>query len=46
LMFYASFAARLAPWLRTPGRAKVFNRVSGATFIAASALLATVKRQS
>ena len=45
LMFYASFAARLGPWLRTPGRAKVFNRVSGATFIAASALLATVKRQ-
>jgi threonine/homoserine/homoserine lactone efflux protein len=46
LMFYASFAARLAPWLRTPGRAKVFNSVSGATFIAASALLATVKRQA
>jgi threonine/homoserine/homoserine lactone efflux protein len=46
LMFYASFASRLAPWLRTPGRAKMFNRVSGATFIAASALLATVKRQS
>jgi threonine/homoserine/homoserine lactone efflux protein len=44
LMFYASFAARLAPWLRSPGRAQAFNRVSGATFIAASALLATVKR--
>lgn len=44
LMFYAGFAARLAPWLRVQGRAKVFNRVSGATFIAASALLATVKR--
>lgn len=44
LMFYASFAARLAPWLRVQGRAKVFNRVSGAIFIVASALLATVKR--
>lgn len=44
LMIYAGFAARLAPWLRVQGRAKVFNRVSGATFIAASALLATVKR--
>ena len=44
LMFYASFAARLAPWLRVQGRAKMFNRVSGATFIVASGLLATVKR--
>lgn len=44
LMFYASFAARIAPWLRTPGRALAFNRVSGATFVGAGALLATVKR--
>lgn len=44
LMFYATFASRLAPWLRTPGRAKAFNRVSGSTFIGASVLLATVKR--
>lgn len=43
LTFYAHFAARVAPWLRTPGRAKIFNRVSGATFIGAGALLATVK---
>jgi threonine/homoserine/homoserine lactone efflux protein len=44
LTFYAHFAARVAPWLRTPGRAKMFNRLSGATFIGAGALLATVKR--
>ncbi len=44
LMFYATFASRLAPWLRTEGRAKAFNRVSGVTFICASLLLATVKR--
>jgi threonine/homoserine/homoserine lactone efflux protein len=44
LMFYASFASRLAPWLQVQGRALVFNRLSGLTFIAAGALLATVKR--
>jgi threonine/homoserine/homoserine lactone efflux protein len=44
LMGYASFAARLAPWLRVRGRAKVFNRLSGGMFIAAGVLLATVKR--
>jgi threonine/homoserine/homoserine lactone efflux protein len=44
LMFYATFASRVAPWLRTQGRARVFNRISGITFIGASALLATVKR--
>ena len=44
LMFYANFAARVAPWLRTPGRALAFNRVSGATFVGAGALLASVKR--
>jgi len=44
LMFYASFAARIAPWLRAKGRARVFNRVSGALFIGAGALLASVKR--
>lgn len=44
LTFYAHFAARVAPWLRTPGRAKMFNRISGATFIGAGALLATVRR--
>jgi threonine/homoserine/homoserine lactone efflux protein len=44
LMFYATFAARLAPWLRVRGRAKLFNQASGAIFIVASVLLATVKR--
>ena len=44
LTFYAHFAARVAPWLRTPGRARMFNRLSGATFIGAGALLATVRR--
>lgn len=44
LMFYASFAARVAPWLQQSGRATWFNRVSGATFVGAGALLASVKR--
>ena len=44
LMFYATFAARVAPWLRVKGRARAFNRTSGAMFIGASALLASVKR--
>lgn len=44
LMFYANFASRAAPWLQTAGRAKMFNRVSGATFMGAGALLASIKR--
>jgi threonine/homoserine/homoserine lactone efflux protein len=44
LMTYATFAARVAPWLRTPGRATMFNRLCGATFVGAGALLSTVKR--
>lgn len=46
LMFYATFASRLAPWLQVKGRATIFNRISGFTFVAAAALLATVKRAS
>ncbi|MEP6720439.1 MAG: LysE family translocator [Variovorax sp.] len=46
LMFYASFASRIAPWLRTEGRARWFNRASGSVFIGASALLATLKRSA
>ncbi|ARN19952.1 LysE family translocator [Piscinibacter gummiphilus] len=46
LMVYATFAARLAPWLRERGRARLFNRVSGATFIGAGFLLATIRRAS
>ncbi len=44
LMFYATFAARAAPWLREPGRARIFNRVTGSLFVGAALLLATVKR--
>ncbi|MFZ6655014.1 LysE family translocator [Undibacterium sp. TJN19] len=44
LMLYATFAARLGPWLRSKGKAKMFNQVSGSIFVAAAALLATVKR--
>lgn len=44
LMFYASFASRIGPWLRVRGRARLFNRLSGAIFIGAAVLLATVKR--
>ncbi|EGF31129.1 putative homoserine/homoserine lactone efflux protein [Oxalobacteraceae bacterium IMCC9480] len=44
LMTYASFAARIAPWLRAPGRARRFNQVTGAAFVGAGALLATVHR--
>ena len=44
LMFYATFAARAAPWLREPGRARIFNRVTGGLFVGAALLLATAKR--
>lgn len=44
LSFYAHFASRVAPWLRTPGRARMFNRLAGGMFLSASALLAGVRR--
>lgn len=44
LMFYSHFAARVAPWLRAPGRAKIFNRATGGIFVGAGTLLATVER--
>ena len=44
LMFYSSFAASVAPWLRAAGRAKMFNRVTGSIFVGAGTLLATIKR--
>lgn len=44
LMTYANFAARIAPWWRAPGRARRFNQVTGAAFVGAGALLATVHR--
>jgi threonine/homoserine/homoserine lactone efflux protein len=44
LMFYATFASRVGPWLRKAGRARTFNVVVGSSFVGAAALLATVKR--
>ena len=38
------FAARLAPWLRQPGRARWFNSVSGSLFATMGALLLVVRR--
>jgi threonine/homoserine/homoserine lactone efflux protein len=38
------FAARLTPWLRQPGRARWFNRVSGSLFAVMGALLLVVRR--
>ncbi len=38
------FAARLAPWLRRPGRARWFNRLSGGLFAGMGALLLIVRR--
>lgn len=44
LSVYSGFAVRMAPWLRSAGRARAFNRATGALFIAAGALLATARR--
>jgi threonine/homoserine/homoserine lactone efflux protein len=44
LMFYATFASRVGPWLRKAGRARTFNVVVGSSFVGAAALLASVKR--
>ena len=44
LMLYAVFAARMGPWLRSKGKAKIFNQVTGGMFVGAAALLATVKK--
>ena len=38
------FAARLAPWLSQPGRARWFNRISGSLFTTMGALLLLVRR--
>jgi threonine/homoserine/homoserine lactone efflux protein len=43
LTFYAHFAVRVTPWLQTPGRARMFNRLTGAMFIGASGLLVAVR---
>lgn len=44
LMLYAMFAERMGPWLRSKGKAKMFNQFSGGVFVAAAGLLATVKK--
>ncbi len=38
------FAARIAPWLRQAGRAKVFNRISGSLFTAMGCLLLAARK--
>lgn len=38
------FAARLAPWLRKPGRARWFNRASGSLFAGMGTLLLMMRR--
>lgn len=44
LMFYANFAARLAPWLRVKQRMRWFNRACGSVFMGAALLLSGLKR--
>ena len=44
LSVYSGFAVRMTPWLRSAGRARAFNRATGALFIAAGILLATARR--
>ena len=38
------FAARIAPWLRQSGRARVFNRVSGSLFAGMGVLLLAARK--
>jgi threonine/homoserine/homoserine lactone efflux protein len=38
------FAARIAPWLRQSGRARVFNRISGSLFAGMGVLLLTARK--
>ena len=38
------FAARIAPWLRQQGRAKVFNRISGSLFAGMGGLLLAARK--
>ena len=44
LLFYAYLGARSSNWLLAKGRAKVFNRLTGAVFIGAGALLSLTNR--
>ena len=44
LLIYAHLAHRSTGWLLKKGRAQIFNRITGVTFICAGALLSTSKR--
>jgi threonine/homoserine/homoserine lactone efflux protein len=46
LSIYAVTAAKARFWLQEPGRAKLFNRITGAVFLVAAGLLATSKRNA
>jgi RhtB (resistance to homoserine/threonine) family protein len=46
LSVYALTAARARHWLQQPRRATLFNRVTGAVFLLAAALLATTRRNA
>ena len=43
-MLLAVGAQRILPWLGTGRNIRIFNRISGGTFIGAGVLLATVER--
>jgi threonine/homoserine/homoserine lactone efflux protein len=44
LAFATLFAARIAPWLRRAGRARLFNRVSGGVFACMGCLLLAARK--
>jgi threonine/homoserine/homoserine lactone efflux protein len=46
LLTYAGLASRIAPWLRQRGRQLIFDRLCGATFVTAGALLLTLRRSN
>jgi threonine/homoserine/homoserine lactone efflux protein len=46
LLTYASLGARAKAWLAEPGRATLFNRITGGIFLGAAGLLATAKRNA
>jgi threonine/homoserine/homoserine lactone efflux protein len=44
LTLYALSASKAKHWLQTPGRAKVFNRITGVVFLVAAAYVASSRR--
>ncbi len=46
LIIYAGLGARAKGWLQQPGRAKLFNRLTGGVFLLAAGFLATAKREA